>query len=547
VTIGLLTLLGLADDPGHLTGYGPIPASVARALAADGEWRRLVTDPSSGAPLDYGRRTYPPPAALVDFLIARDGTCRFPGCHPGAARRVIRYTTELDQRSEWRPTLSVVATSAGVRGVLARPHFRRLYATRLTSQAADGIFQASLASAVFFNPERQTNAAQVAAGFAVLLLPYSLVGPFAGVLLDRWRRQRVLVVANVVRAGLVAGVAAILMTVGPASPLFYVGTLAVVGVNRFFLTALSAALPHLVTQGQLVTANSLSTTSGFVASATGGLAGLGIRAIAGAGDRGSATVALVAGAGYLSSSLVAAGFPDRDLLGPDDPPASQRVRAAAATVARGLVAGARHVAQRRPAAYALVAIGAHRFCYGLSTIATLLLYRNYFSDDGWLRAGLAGIGQVVAAGGVGVVLAAVVTPPVTRRTGKPAWIVAVFGAASVVEVVFGLPYTKGAFLVAAVFLGFAAQASKICVDTILQETVDEGFRGRVFAFYDTMFNLTFVSAAVAGAVVLPASGRSYAVLGAIAAGYALIAVAYGLAARSPKTAVRPVRRCSTSS
>jgi len=80
VTIDLMTLLGLADDPGHLAGYGPIPASAARALAADGEWRRLVTDPSSGALLDYGRRTYTPPAALVDFLIARDGTCRFPGC-----------------------------------------------------------------------------------------------------------------------------------------------------------------------------------------------------------------------------------------------------------------------------------------------------------------------------------------------------------------------------------------------------------------------------------------------------------------------------------
>jgi len=424
-----------------------------------------------------------------------------------------------------------VVVGTGVRGILARRHFKRLYATRLSSQAADGIFQASLASAVFFNPERQTNAAQVATGFAVLLLPYSLVGPFAGVLLDRWRRQRVLVVANLVRATLVVGASGLLVTVGPASPLFYAGALATVGVNRFFLTALSAALPHLVAQGQLVTANSLSTTSGFLATATGGLAGLGIRVVAGAGDRGSATVALVAGAVYLVSSSVAAGFPDRDLLGPDEPPASQPIRAAVATVARGLLAGARHVAERRPAAYALLAIGAHRFFYGLSTIATLLLYRNYFSDDGWLRAGLGGLGQVVAASGVGVLLAAVVTPPVTRWIGKPPWIVAVFTGASVVEVAFGLPYTKGAFLVAALFLGFAAQASKICVDTILQETVDEGFRGRVFAFYDAMFNLTFVSAAVAGAVVLPANGRSYAVLGMIAAGYALIAAAYGLANR----------------
>ena len=423
--------------------------------------------------------------------------------------------------------------------MLARPHFKRLYATRLTSQAADGIFQASLASAVFFNPEHTTDAAQAAAGFAALLLPYSVVGPFAGVLLDRWRRQRVLVVANLVRAGLVGAVAVLLLTAGPASALFYVGALAVVSVNRFFLTALSAALPHLVSPDQLVTANSLSTTSGFVAGVSGGLLGLGVRALAGAGDGGSATVAAVAGATYLLSSLVAAGFPDRYLLGPVAPAGRAQLGSALAAVARGLITGARHVRERRRAAYALLAIGTHRFCYGLSTIATLLLYRNYFTDSGWLRAGLTGVGQVVAAGGVGVVLAAVVTPSVTRRLGKEAWIVAVFAGASAVEVLFGLPYTKGSFLVAALFLGFAAQASKICVDTILQETVAEGFRGRVFAFYDAMFNLTFVSAAVAGAVLLPTSGKSYAVLGGIAVGYALTAAAYGLATRARGPAPPP--------
>ncbi len=425
-----------------------------------------------------------------------------------------------------------MASVAGVRAVLARPHFKRLYATRLTSQTADGIFQASLASAVFFNPEHTTDATQAAAGFAVLLLPYSLVGPFAGVLLDRWRRQRVLVVANLVRAGLVAAVAVLLVTVGPSSAIFYAGALAVVGVNRFFLTALSAALPHLVTPTQLVTGNSLSTTSGLAASVVGGLLGLGVRAVAGAGDGGSATVALVAGAVYLLSSSVAARFPNAHLLGPDKPPARQQLSRALATVARGLLAGAQHVRERPNAAYALLAMGAHRFCYGLSTIATLLLYRNYFTDSGWLRAGLTGVGQVLAAGAVGVVLAAVVTPAVTRRIGKDTWVVAVFTLASTVEVVFGLPYTKGSFLVAALFLGFVAQAAKICVDTLLQETVAESFRGRVFAFYDAMFNLTFVLAAVAGAVVLPASGKSYAVLAGIAAGYAAAAMGYGLAVRA---------------
>lgn len=95
VTVDLPTLLGLADSPGELAGYGPIPASAARALAADGEWRRLVTDPLSGGLLDYGRRTYTPPADLAAFVITRDGTCRFPGCGMPAVR------CDLDHEVAW--------------------------------------------------------------------------------------------------------------------------------------------------------------------------------------------------------------------------------------------------------------------------------------------------------------------------------------------------------------------------------------------------------------------------------------------------------------
>jgi MFS family permease len=95
-------------------------------------------------------------------------------------------------------------------------------------------------------------------------------------------------------------------------------------------------------------------------------------------------------------------------------------------------------------------------------------------------------------------------------------------------VVFGLPYTHTPFLVAAFFLGFAAQAAKICVDTLLQETVEDDFRGRVFSFYDTLFNVSFVSAAAASAVLLPPSGKSFLVIGIVAGGYAVTAAVYGV-------------------
>jgi hypothetical protein len=93
VVVGAGTLLGLDDQPAELAGHGPIPASLARTLAADATWRRLLTDPVSGALLDVGRTTYRPPAALADHVRARDRTCRFPGCRQPAARCDLDHLT----------------------------------------------------------------------------------------------------------------------------------------------------------------------------------------------------------------------------------------------------------------------------------------------------------------------------------------------------------------------------------------------------------------------------------------------------------------------
>src|SRR5438270_3176353 len=174
----------------------------------------------------------------------------------------------------------------GVKGLFARPWFGSLYGTRVVAQAADGVFQASLASAVFFNPEHQTDPRQAAAGFVILLLPYSLVGPFAGVLLDRWRRQAVLARANVVRAGLVMLTATLLIAGGPRHMSFYLAALATLSVSRFYLAALSASLPHVVPREQLVLGNAVTTTSGSVMSAMGAGVGLAFGASVGAGARG---------------------------------------------------------------------------------------------------------------------------------------------------------------------------------------------------------------------------------------------------------------------
>ncbi len=98
VTVAATTLLGLDDLPGELAGYGPIPADMARQIAADGTWRRLLTDPATGALVERGTTTYQPGADLTAFVIARDITCTYMGCsQPG-------HRCELDHRTPYDPT-----------------------------------------------------------------------------------------------------------------------------------------------------------------------------------------------------------------------------------------------------------------------------------------------------------------------------------------------------------------------------------------------------------------------------------------------------------
>ncbi|MEU4293167.1 MFS transporter [Kribbella sp. NPDC026596] len=422
---------------------------------------------------------------------------------------------------------------AGGRALWQLAGFARLTRIRSAAVAGDGIFHASLAGAVFFNPEHATTAGRAAAGFAVLLLPYSLIGPLAGVLLDHWRRTRVLAACTVLRAALVTTAAGLLVTTGPSGPMFYLVALVAVSAGRLFNAAASAALPRVVPPAQLVPANSVWTALGTAATVVGGALGLAPRVLGASGDVAAAVAAVAAAAVYALVFLMTLRF-DRDALGPTTSMDMSAV-AIAAGAWREVVAGARTVAAHRQAAAALVAIGVDRFFYGISTIATLLLYRNYFTDAGLLRAGMAGAAQVVAASIVGAVLAAAITPAITRRWSKRAWITTLYGVAAAVEVAFGLPYRMAPLLVAALLLGLVAQGTQICVQATLQEHVTDDFRGRVFSFYDTLFNATFVAAAAVAAVALPDNGKSYPMLTVIACGYAAVAIGYPIATHHTPT------------
>ena len=398
--------------------------------------------------------------------------------------------------------------------------FRRLLAIRLLSQGADGVYQVALAAYVVFSPEKETSAAGVASAMAVLLLPYSLIGPFAGVLLDRWRRRQVLLFGSLLRA-LLALVTALLILSPAPDWLFYVSALCVTAVNRFVLSGLSAALPRVVDADRLVIANSLSPTAGTLAATAGGGLAFVVRLAVADSD---AAVVLVAAGLYLCAALASLSMA-RELLGPDRPLAREQIGTALTGTARDLVAGVRHLAapQRREAAWALAAMSLMRFCYGALLVMLLMLCRYALTsttDDGLTLLGLA-----LGVSGAGFFAAAVVTPWTAGRLGPGRWIVVCAGAAALLEPALGLPFATAPLLAAAFVLGLTTQGAKIATDTIVQSSVEDGFRGRIFSVYDVLFNVSFVGAAAVAALMLPPDGRSAPLVITIAVIYAAVAVA----------------------
>ncbi|MDZ4269627.1 MAG: MFS transporter, partial [Mycobacterium sp.] len=178
------------------------------------------------------------------------------------------------------------------RSVRAMPDFRRLLELRAVSQFGDGLFQAGLAGAILFNPQRAADPWAIAGAFAVLFLPYSLLGPFAGALLDRWDRRVVLIGANCGRLALVIGVGA-LLAAGVGDLPILLGALIVNGFTRFVSSGLSAALPHVVPRGQVVAMNSVATATGAAAAFFGANFMLLPRWLFGADDSGASVIIFI--------------------------------------------------------------------------------------------------------------------------------------------------------------------------------------------------------------------------------------------------------------
>ncbi|QMU74384.1 MFS transporter [Streptacidiphilus sp. P02-A3a] len=422
--------------------------------------------------------------------------------------------------------------SGRAKALLRLSGFRRLLGTRLLSQLSDGIFQVSLASYVVFSPERQPTAGSIASAFAVLLLPFCLFGPFAGVLLDRWRRRQILLYGNLIRLLLCAGTAWLVLLRVP-TPVFFTAALLVTGVNRFILAGLSAALPQVVRdRSLLVSANAIAPTMGTVATTIGGGAAFIVRLFLPAGPHANAALLVLAGLGYGSASLASRTM-SRDELGPErGPQARQPLLQVIAETTEGLVDGVRRlVRDSRPATYALAALTTLRFCYGLLLVLLLMLCRNTFATPSDQSAGIRWLGLALAASAAGFFTAAVVTPWATRRVGVGGWLVWCAALAAVLTPALGLLFAPIPIISAAYLLGLFSQGAKISTDTIVQTSVADFYRGRVFSVYDVLFNGSLVAAAAVAAALMPSSGRSVVVIVMSSLLYALTALAYGLTLR----------------
>lgn len=387
---------------------------------------------------------------------------------------------------------------SSVRGLT---EFRRLLELRAVSQFGDGLFQAGLAGAILFSTDRAADAWAIAGSFAVLFLPYSVLGPFAGALLDRWDRRLVLIAANAARLLLVLTVAALLAARVADLPILF-GALIVNGFTRFVSSGLSAALPHVVPRDQVVTMNSVAAATGAVAAFLGANFMLLPRWMFGADDAGASVVILIAALPVALALLLSVRF-GRHVLGPDD--SARAVHGSVAyAVATGWVHGARTVLSVRTVYATLAGLGAHRVVFGLNTLMVLVMVRH--SDT----AAVAGLGTAVlflAATGTGSFLATFATPALIARWGRYRTANGALLAAAVIQLA-AIGLQLPVMVVGGALLGAAGQIVKLCADTAMQIDVDDALRGHVFTVQDSIFWMTYIGAIAAAAAVIPPDGRA---------------------------------------
>lgn len=385
------------------------------------------------------------------------------------------------------------------RAALASRDFRYLLAARLISQTADGLFQAYLvAQLVFLNPEKQGTLRGIAEAYAVLVIPFSVVGPLSGVLIDRWSRRLILVVTPLIRFAAVL----LLLPWNKTSLLIYTPALVVVSLNRFYLATASAVTPVLVEDENLLMANSMGNVGGTVATFVGVVVGTKL-----ADPIGTRGLLLVLAGAWPVAYFLASRI--HNPLRPQKP--KGLLREELGKVVGDLRAGARRLAATPTALGSIVSISFDQFLLGLVTVLSLVVFKERFKE------GVGSYGNIIAAGGAGVLVGTLTVGWLEPRLPKP-WIVAVaFAFAGITCLAVAPVITGPTILLVSFVLGLTFSWRKIPVDTLVQETIPDRFRGRVFTLYDLLYSTARVVAALVAVALVPHVSTAWlvAIVGAV--------------------------------
>ena len=401
--------------------------------------------------------------------------------------------------------------------ILTDRKFSRLLRVRWTGQMTDGIFQSALASFILFSPERQANALGAALAFAVVLLPYSVIGPFVGTILDRVSRQRAIAFSNLIRA-VTLSIIALLLFQGHTGIEITIFVLIAFGVNRLILAGLSAGIPLMIESKSLISANALAVTGGSVWVVLGGGIGLGIRSILDSvtnADSADGYIILLGAFGYLATSLLASNL-KKDEIGPLE----HEIKNASFT--QGLIEmreGVKFLSQNVDAARGIAAVAVHRGGITALTLIALLLERNTFHDPADSEAGLAGLSFTLTIAACGFVVGAVIAPYGVRKVGRHRWMRLMLSASTLGPLFIVFSRTPLTLAIAAFVTALFGQSLKVTNDALVQSKIDDIYRGRVFSVYDVVVNGAIVSGAVIAALLLPDTGDSYLVPSIVAGIY----------------------------
>lgn len=416
-----------------------------------------------------------------------------------------------------------MSTRSTLQALLKSPDFKRFFVIRLLCQSGDGLFQIALATLFFFSAQTQGSAPQIALALFVMLSPYTFVGPFVGVFLDRWQRRTVIVVSDSVRVVLTIALVAVILIWG-INLAVYILALAALAINRMLLSALGASLPRVVEPDQLLLANSILPSIGALATGVGALAGLVVGLLVPAGairDAATLSFAIVI---FIASIIVARGF-ERTRLGPDPHELDGFDPASPKQILHDLGSAIRMVIKLRSPAKALLSMAFMRLLYGMVFVACVLISRNYF-DGGQDGTGLGSFAQIIAFTALGFGVAIVLSPIIAGKFGEHAWIVITMLTCVAGQLVVAVSLTPVTLLVASFLLGVGTQGAKVAFDTIIQQDTPDEFRGRAFTLYDMLFNIAFMSAGGLCTLFLTNTGVSVPMFLILAGGYALIAVTY---------------------